>query len=82
MKVHNPWSAFETQAQSITLDNQKSFLVDAALKRQIELEQSEDVELERNFPLRIVEEAMRRKASLQDRLRYIRRYDAVEEFTV
>jgi hypothetical protein len=80
MKVHSPWSTFERQVQSVTHDNHESFLVDAALKRQIELEQEEDVELDRNFPLKLVEEAMHRKASLSDRLRYIRRYSAYEGY--
>ena len=82
MKVYSPWSAFERQSQSVSHDNHESFLVDAALKRQIELEQTEDVELDRNFPLKLVEEAMRRKASLADRLRYIKQYNMIEGFVV
>jgi len=78
MKVHNAWSAFERQALNVPLDNQRSFLVDAALKRQNEIENEEEVDLERDFPLKLVEEAMRRKASLQDRLKYIRRYALME----
>jgi hypothetical protein len=79
MKVHSAWSAFERQSQSVALDNHRSFLVDAALKRQREIEQEEDVDLDRDFPLKLAEQAMRRKASMQDRLRYIRRYNLVEE---
>lgn len=79
MKVHSAWSAFERQSQSVALDNHKSFLVDAALKRQTEIEQEDDIELDRDFPLKLVEQAMRRRTSLQDRLRYIRRYDLIEE---
>jgi hypothetical protein len=79
MKVHNAWSMFEKQSQNVALDNHASFLVDAALKRQIEIEQEENIELDRDFPLKLVEQAMRRKASMQDRLRYIKRYDFSED---
>ena len=81
MKLYSQWSDFENALLKTAANGIMEILQCAALKKKMEIENTEDVELSDIFVRNLLTTACRQKRSPQEQLRFIRHYhpDEIED---
>jgi hypothetical protein len=78
MRLSKMWGDFERAIINASSNDIYDILYSAAMKRKIEIESNEDLEINDSFINNIVNQAIRRKRSPIEQLRYIKRYEEYE----